>query len=136
MCCSARGNVHRNNFCSAFCQYFYCSLYLGEIFRIIVYDEILRRNVSLRIFLLQYDMRGLGMRGLFNGHVTLSCLYGKFHWLISRVYLSFQPHQLTYSTDWRIAEATRADLIPTGTNMSPTPRSVQFRGVTSLLNDL
>ena len=30
-------------------------------------------------------------KGLFNNYVTLSCLYAKFRWLISRVQLSPQP---------------------------------------------
>ena len=44
---------------------------------------------------------------LCNNYVTLSCLYAKFHWLISHVQLRFQPRQLTYTADWRIAECAR-----------------------------
>ena len=40
------------------------------------------------------------------GKRALSCLYAKFHWLISHVQLSFQTLSADVFRNWRIAEGT------------------------------
>ena len=66
----------------------------------------------------------------FNNSVTLSCLYAKFHWLISHVQLSFQP--LSVNVLYRLADTRGvhcgvcAGLIHTVTNGPPRRGAVQF----------
>ena len=72
------------------------------------------------------------IKGLYNNYGTLSCLYVKFHWLISHVQLSFQP--LSVNVLHRLMDSrgghggAGADLIHTGNYGSPrSTRSAQFR---------
>ena len=47
--------------------------------------------------------------GLYNNYITLSCLYAKFHWLISHVPLSFQPSLVNVR---RLRDSRRDTAVP------------------------
>ena len=67
--------------------------------------------------------RNIYRKGLFSNYVTLSCLYGRFRWVISHVQLSYQSSSVNVL---RRLTDSRGDMVPEG---PPRKRSVQFREV-------